>query len=161
VFLAAIDEEGPLTLPMILRWHQKLFEQTKSEIAGKVRTYPVRISQSKFVPPDPFELDMLLRDFFDGRRAAGKAIHPVMRAALVHLRLVSIHPLGDGNGRVTRIAMNRELRLAGFPLFNIPYLDRRSYYAALERSQMGTNEVPFTRWFAKRYLTQTSHVIAT
>lgn len=159
VFLGALREEGPLTLRMVLGWHRRLFEATKSEIAGKVRTYPVRISQSRFVPPEPYELDLLLTEFFDWCKNASKAIHPVPLAALVHLRLVTIHPFGDGNGRIARIAMNRELRRSDFPLFNIPYTGRRSYYGALERSQMKIDEVPFVRWFARQYLSRTSRPV--
>ena len=160
VFLEAINERGPLTLSMVLDWHRRMFEKTKPNLAGRIRLYPVRISRSRFVPPDPFELDRLLIEFFDWHRAARASVHPVLRAALVHLKLVSIHPFGDGNGRVTRIAMNRELRLARFPLFNVPYDGRRSYYTALERSQVGADEVPFIRWFMKRYLSQNTRAVA-
>lgn len=152
----AWKEAGPLTLPRLLDWHRQLFERTRPEIAGRVRTYPVRIAQSRFVPPEPFELDRLLSEFADRHAAVRTVMHPVLRAALVHLRLVTIHPFGDGNGRLARIAMNRELWASGFPLFDIPYVRRRSYYTALERSQLTKDEVPFVRWFARRYLDPSS-----
>lgn len=160
VFFRALAERGPLTRSMVLDWHRRLFARTKPEIAGKVRSYPVRIAQSRFVPPEPFELDRMLTEFFDWSRASGRSVPPVVRAALVHLRLVTIHPFGDGNGRLARIAMNRELRRSGFPPFNIPYARRRSYYTALERSQMGQDEVPFVLWFARRYLSRSHGNVA-
>jgi Fic family protein len=159
VFLGAIKEHRPLDLAMILRWHSQLFEATKPELAGRIRTYPVRIGQSKFEPPLPFELDLLLAEFLDWYRAAHKSLHPAVLAGLVHFRLVSIHPFGDGNGRLTRIAMNRALYLAGYPMLNIAYTQRSSYHTALERSQMGKNESPFINWFLKRYLRENTKIV--
>jgi hypothetical protein len=44
----------------------------------------------------------------------------------------------------------------GFPLLNIPYEDRRSYYNALERSQVKKVDSIFIQWFFKRYLKEHS-----
>jgi Fic family protein len=69
------------------------------------------------------------------------ARHPVIRAAMAHLNLVSIHPFRDGNGRVARIVQSLVLakeRLLRPELVSIePYLGRhtREYYAVLEEVQ--------------------------
>jgi Fic family protein len=152
VFLAALSPREKLDRPTLLTWHRLLFEETKPGQAGVVRRHQVRIRGSRFVPPSPFELDMLLDQFFDWLPRAWKTLHPVVLAALVHLRLVTIHPFGDGNGRVTRIAMNFVLHRKGFPMFDIPYERRAGYYRALERAQIKNDEFAFVRWFLRHYL---------
>jgi Fic family protein len=67
-----------------------------------------------------------------------------------------VHPFADGNGRMSRLLMNFVLEKHGFPLLNIPYGDRRSYYNALERSQVKKVDSIFIQWFLKRYLKEHS-----
>ena len=131
-----------------------MFKETKPELAGLVRRTQVLISGSKFRPPGPVELDLLLTEFFGWLPRAWRSVHPVVLAALVHLRLVTIHPFGDGNGRVTRIAMNFVLHRKGFPMLDIPYKRRAGYDRALERAQTKSDEFIFVGWFVRRYLSE-------
>jgi Fic family protein len=152
VFLDALQRERSLDRDSLLRWHRALFTQTKPQIAGRIREYSVTIGGSRFTPPLPFELDLLLDAFFRWYRDEGRGVHPVIRAALVHYRLVTVHPFGDGNGRVTRLAMNFVLYRNRFPMFDIPYSDRTSYHRALELAQLAADEGVFARWFLRRYV---------
>ncbi len=154
VFLDALRFTSELSLETLLEWHRQLFQTTKPRLAGRIRNYGVRIAGSRFEPPTPIELDFLLQDFFTWLRVAWKSAHPVLLAGLVHLRLVTIHPFGDGNGRVTRIAMNYVLHRKQYPMIDIPYTRRAGYYRALERSQLARDETAFVRWFLRRYLEQ-------
>jgi Fic family protein len=82
----------------------------------------------------------------------GKAdAHPVELAALVHLRIVTIHPFADGNGRISRLMMNLILHRHGFPMLDIPYEKRAGYYTALERAQLAGDDAAFLNWFFRRY----------
>ncbi len=72
--------------------------------------------------------------------------------ALVHLKLVTIHPFGDGNDRITRLVMNFVLNRKKYPMYDIPYEERNSYYDALERSQVKKDEKVFLQWLVKRYI---------
>jgi len=110
----------------------------------------VGISGSKFNPPLPVELVAWLSDFFRWY-GKNKALHPVELAALVHLKFVTIHPFADGNGRLSRLLMNFVLNRYRYPLLNIRYEGRNSYYRALERSQLQKNDAVFVQWFFKRY----------
>ena len=152
VFLAALSPKERLDRATFFAWHRALFQETKPEHAGLVRKHQVRIGGSRFVPPAPFELDRLIDEFFNWLPRAWKSLHPVVLAALVHLRLVTIHPFGDGNGRATRIAMNFVLYRKGFPMLDIPYEGRAGYYRALERAQVQQDEFVFVRWFLRKYL---------
>ena len=90
--------------------------------------------------------------FFEWHEANRKVLHPVELAALVHLKFVTIHPFGDGNGRISRLMMNHVLHRSGYPMMDIEYRGRRLYYGALKRSQTGAADWPFLRWFVGRYL---------
>ena len=147
-----IKYDKDLSLQIVLYWHKRLFEKTKPDVAGKIRDYQVEISLSKFVPPMPAELDFLIKEFFDWYNSNKNKLNPVELATLVHLKFVSIHPFGDGNGRISRLMMNFVLHKNGYPMFDIPYVKRNSYYTALERSQVKKDSSPFSNWFFKRYL---------
>ncbi len=152
LFYEILQYKKELTSQIILQWHKKLFETTKPDIAGVVREYQVAISGSKFTPPSPIETAILFNEFFKWYNHNKSTLHPVELAALVHLKFVTVHPFGDGNGRISRLLMNFVLNKHGFPLLNIPYENRNSYYTALERSQVKEQDHIFTQWFVKKYI---------
>jgi len=141
-----------LSLQTILYWHKRLFESTKKDITGRIRRHQVAISGSKFVPPSPAEVYPLLREFFKWYERSKKELHPVELAGLVHLKFVTIHPFADGNGRISRLIMNFLLNRRSYPMLNILYKNRNSYYNALERSQAKRQDSIFLQWFFKRYV---------
>lgn len=159
VLREVLDYSRDLSLRIILYWHKQLFAETKPAIAGKVRTQQVWISGSRFTPPSPVEVWLFLREFFRWYDRAKTSLHPVELAAAVHLRFVTVHPFTDGNGRVSRLLMNFVLKKHGYPLVDIPYGDRRSYYNALERSQIKNSDWVFVQWFFRRYLKEQARYI--
>ena len=48
--------------------------------------------------------------------------------------------------------MNYVLNKHEYPMMVIDYIDRNSYYNALERSQLNKDEIIFTQWFFKIYI---------
>ncbi len=152
VFYEMLSYQKEVSLTTLLYWHKKLFEETKKQEAGKIRNYPVGISGSKYKPPVPMDLYFLLTEFFDWYKKNRTKLHPVYLAALVHLKFVTIHPFGDGNGRISRLFMNYVLNKNKCPMIIIDYSDRNNYYNALEQSQMKKDETIFAQWFFKRYL---------
>jgi len=154
VFFQMLDYNKDLNLQIILKWHNELMKETAKDIAGKIRNHNVSISQSKFKPPMYIELDFLLKEFFDWYNKEKKKIHPIELASLIHLKFVTIHPFTDGNGRISRLIMNFVLKKFNFPLLDIPYTKRNSYYNALERSQIKKEDNIFIQWFFRRYLAE-------
>jgi Fic family protein len=151
VFYEMLEYTKDLSLNTVLYFHKKLFESTKSDIAGIIRSHQVAISGSKFMPPFPAEIYPLLMDLFKLYDKNKKKTHPVELAAFVHLKLVTIHPFSDGNGRISRLMMNFILHRHGYPMLTIPYEKRRGYYNALEKAQIKKDDTLFLQWFFRRY----------
>lgn len=91
--------------------------------------------------------------------------HLVVRAAMAHLHVVSVHPFRDGNGRVSRIVQSLVLARGGLlaPEFVSieEYLGEHTaaYYAALQETQGGSYQprrdaIPFVRFCVEAHLDQ-------
>jgi len=152
LFLKIVEYKKDLTQNTVLDWHRQLLESTKPDLAGLIRQHQVAISGSRFLPPSPIEVPILVDEFFKWYLKSKDKTHPVELAALVHLKWVTIHPFGDGNGRISRLLMNFVLNKHGCPMLNIPYQNRNSYYHALERSQTKNTHASFVQWFFKKYV---------
>jgi len=152
IFYEMLENKNKLNLSTILYWHKELFEEADPEIAGIIRKHPVAIARSKVELPLPAELETLLKEFFKWYNKYYGKINPVIMAALVHLKFVTIHPFSDGNGRISRLMMNHTLNSLGYPMLNIEYTNRNAYYTALERSQTRNKEETFTTYLIKRFI---------
>jgi len=155
LFYKILKYKKDLSYSAILEWHKVLFQDTKPDIAGNIRKHKVGISGSKFIPPLPVEIYSLLIEFFkwyNKNKNKKEKLHPIELAAFVHLKFVTIHPFGDGTGRISRLMMNFVLNKSGYPMFNIPYEGRNSYYNSLERSQTKDEWNHFLLWFIKNYI---------
>ncbi len=143
VFIDMLNKEEKFNNQLILKWHRELFYETKPDIAGKFRDYLVRVGS--YVAPDWQDVKKLMKEFivfYD----KDKNMHPVELAARLHYRFESIHPFGDGNGRVGRLIMNHFLWHNKYPLLIIDYKKRKSYYKALQKG-----EDAFLNYFSRRY----------
>ena len=120
----------------VLRLHELVLAGIDSGNAGSYRAVPVRIAGSTVVLPNPRRVPDLMQDFCTWLRAK-PPMHPVLFAADVHYRLVTIHPFVDGNGRTARLLMNCLLMIHGYPPAIIRPRDRAAYVGALETAQLG------------------------
>jgi len=152
LFFEILKSKKDLSLQEVEQWHWKLFNKTKADIAGKIRKYQVAIRGSKFMPPSPVKVYPMLTEFFKWYNTNKNKLHPAELSALAHLKFVTIHPFGDGNGRISRLIMNFILSRKKYPMLDIPYEGRNGYYNALERSQVKKEDRMFLQWFVKRYI---------
>jgi Fic family protein len=91
-------------------------------------------------PPEAIEVSGLMSDLIDWMRKIKATLSPIELSALLHHRLVHIHPFFDGNGRTARLAMNVFLLQKGYPLVIILKNDRKKYYRVLARADKGEYE---------------------
>jgi Fic family protein len=147
----------PIDTDHLLAWHKYVFSETKPTIAGRIRDFDVRIGRSRHVPPPALEVRPMLLELLRRTRRGFKVTNPVERAATFHFEFESVHPFGDGNGRIGRLAMNMLLRRDGFPMVNIQYGKRSGYYHALERASLTSHPRSFLLWFFRRYKRDHTH----
>ncbi len=141
-----------ITKKTVMDWHKEIFGQTKIGDAGSIRTYRVGVITNDKIEFAPVhEIPERLDEFFKWLNK-NKTTNFVDLAALAHYYFVSIHPFGDGNGRISRLIMNYILLIHGCPLMQIKNTDRRAYFKALEKSQLEKDEIHFLKWFMKYYI---------
>ena len=132
-----VKKESVLDESTLKQIHSIILKSIDRENAGVYRKVPVLISGSTHTPPQPYLLQKLMEDYFQFYEESRKSMHPVVLAAEMHERLVTIHPFIDGNGRTSRLVMNLILLQHGYPIANIrgDSESRLKYYDALERSR--------------------------
>ncbi len=143
VFLNMLKEKEKISNKLLLKWHKEIFGETKSDIAGEYRNYLVRVGS--YVAPHWNVIKTTMNQIINFVNKS--KLSPVELAARAHYKFESIHPFGDGNGRIGRLLMNHILWHAGYPMLIIEYKKRRSYYNAFPKGQEA-----FVDYFLRRYL---------
>ena len=149
------DINTPLSEELIGAFHDILTRDIDYEgnTPGRYRRHLVRVDT--YSPPDPEELPHLMERFIEWLHVgAGAQLDPVARAVVAHFLLVSIHPFGDGNGRLSRAVESFLLYQAGinargyYSLSNYYYRERDAYIDALThvRFRSDPDATPFVRF---------------
>jgi Fic family protein len=145
-----VDHEKKLTFSeqLIKNLHQLVTQNIEKEWAGRYRNAPVRITGTPHQPPDAMDIPSLMNDLvrWIGRQQ-GK-MHLIELVAILHHKLVFIHPFFDGNGRTARLTMNILLLQKGYPLTIILKNDRKRYYRVLQEADKN-NYKPLIEFVAK------------
>src|SRR6266704_793183 len=130
----------------ILELHFLICHPQAEARPGRLRDGSVFVTRGPgrepYRPPDSAGLPDLVSELASWLESGDVSRHPVVRAAMAHLNLVSIHPFRDGNGRLARVVQSLVLAKEGLlrPEFVSiePYLGRhtREYFAVLEEVQV-------------------------
>lgn len=169
IMLDAVENfAAPLSLERILHWHRCLFVEGNSlfnsVVGGQLRgEAPMQVVSGRidnpkvhFTAPDRAVLDDELNRFIDwfNQSQTDTTLDPLLRAAIAHFWFVTLHPLEDGNGRITRLLTDLALAQAEqqsvrFYAMSVGILAKRaSYYKILEQSQKGGLDItPWLVWF--------------
>ena len=155
----------PLTQDRLFNWHAALFPTGRSGMhrmtvggwrtsdAGPMRVVSGPIGKEKihFEAPSADRLEKEMQVFFNWFDN-GQSADPVIKAGIVHLWFVTIHPFEDGNGRIARAIGDMELAHAdGMPdrfysMSSQIEAERKNYYDQLEKQQRGSPDI--TDWIA-------------
>ena len=87
---------------------------------------------------EPLKIEEEMHTFIDWLHSQ-TVEEPILLAALVHLKFVSIHPFIDGNGRTARLLMNLVLLQHTYPQAIIKVTNRAEYIQAVEKYQQSSN----------------------
>ena len=129
----------------VLAIHNLILRGINPEDAGRYRRVQVMIKGSSHMPPQPFLVSKEMEDFFIWYETNKNGLHPIILAAELHERIVTLHPFIDGNGRTSRLVMNLILLQHGYVIANIKgdYDSRMQYYNSLETAQTTNNKEDF------------------
>lgn len=133
---------------LIRSLHEIIMQETDKEWAGCYRNSNVIIGGADHKPPDALEIPKQMQELLRWLSQNKDQLHPVESAALLHHKLVHIHPFFDGNGRTARLVMNVLLMQNGYPLVIILKNDRKKYYDVLDKADKNDYE-PLVRFISQ------------
>ena len=84
----------------------------------------------EYIPPEACDVEPLLDELV--RYVDESDDHPLIKAAVIHYQLVTIHPFEDGNGRTARILSGYFMDLCGYDFGGIGSLEEYFAYDAAE-----------------------------
>jgi Fic family protein len=140
--LFRLAKRREITEAEIRKLHRLFFYRIDPAGAGRYRKEPALITGATIELPPPSRIKDEMQQFVAGIPEQRARRHAVEFAAWLHLRLVTIHPFADGNGRTARLLMNLALIREGYPVTIIPPVVRPAYIEALKASNRG-NDRPF------------------
>jgi Fic family protein/plasmid maintenance system antidote protein VapI len=145
-----VQKETEINEREILSIHSLILRGINTKEAGRYRNVEVMISGSTHMPPSWIHLKDEMKELMS-YYTRNTSIHPVVLAAEMHYRLVSIHPFIDGNGRTSRLLMNAILLRSGYVIANIKgdITNRLEYYKALEQARLTNNNEVFIEFVAR------------
>lgn len=146
-----LEKDTVLSEKEVLNIHNLVLRGIIPEEAGRYRKVQVMIQGSKHLPPQPYLVGKQMEDYFIWYETHKNILHPIVLAAEMHERLVTIHPFIDGNGRTSRLVMNLILLKSGYVIANIKgdYEERMKYYNTLEQAQTASDKEAFFMFIAQ------------
>ncbi|MFA6117621.1 MAG: Fic family protein [Sphingomonas sp.] len=158
---------APLTADRLFAWHAAMFPTGRSGMSAitvgawrkdeggpmQVVSGPIGRERVHYEAPAADRLDQEMQAFIAWFET-DTAIDPVLKAGVVHLWFVTIHPFDDGNGRIARaiadLALARSERTAQrfYSMSAQIRAERNAYYDLLEKTQKGDLDItPWLAWF--------------
>ncbi len=133
---------------LLKRRHAETMQARPDKRPGQYKTEPNRAGGTMFVAPD------LVRGTLDqGFKIYRSLTTPFQRAVFMMFLIAEVHPVADGNGRISRIMMNSELVAAKEQRIIIPTIYRANYLASLKALSNRASPEPLIRTldFAQRF----------
>ncbi len=138
----------PYAVKDFLKAHKLMTDGLVNE-SGKFRSGDVGVfdgdvavhigARPQFVPD-------LINDLFDWAKKS--ELHPVLKSAILHYEIETIHPFADGNGRMGRLWQTLLLAkwneiFAWIPMESVLYQNRPQYYQAIEDARSANDSGAF------------------
>src|ERR1700722_7456497 len=156
-YARAMDHVGVMAEDPAFSWSERaildlhfdacLFQRDRRP--GRWRDGPISVTSPNGGPPEyvgpPAErVPGLMGEVVDWLEHGDLDAHVVVRAAMAHLIVISVHPFADGNGRVSRIVQSLVLARGGLLTPELGSIEeylghnKASYYRALRETQGGS-----------------------
>ena len=156
-YARAMDHVGVMAEDPAFSWSERaildlhfdvcLFQREKRP--GRWRDGPISVSSPdggppEYVGPSAERVPGLMGEVVDWLEHGDLDAHVVLRAAMAHLNVISVHPFADGNGRISRIVQSLVLARGGLLTPELGSIEEHlghntaAYYRALRETQGGS-----------------------
>lgn len=173
------EQKKEVSNALILDLHAKLMKSLlPSEKLGKFRPGEIYVvddlgdgrEELRYKGPDADDVPQLISEMIKWyKKATEQDLHPVIKAGILHLQFVSIHPFSDGNGRIARLLTQFSLYKDGWDFRKIIVLEefynknRQDYYNAENFVQghnyrEGQDLTPWLEYFTAGFLVEARKV---
>jgi Fic family protein len=138
----------PYAIGDFLKAH-KLMTQGLVKESGEFRSGDVGVFSggvAVHIGARPQFVPQLMEDLFGWAKAS--ELHPVLKSAILHYEIETIHPFADGNGRMGRLWQTLLLAkwnaiFAWIPMESVLYQNRPQYYQAIEDARKANDSGVF------------------
>ncbi|MDE7161991.1 MAG: Fic family protein, partial [Anaeroplasmataceae bacterium] len=165
-----LSVKEPISFEMILDTQKHIcFGEPKEKIGLRgpmppgvlFAVWDQKTGNPEYIPPEYSEISALLNELVEYINTSDD--HPILKAAVAHYQLVTIHPFEDGNGRTARILSNYVLSYYGYGFKDVGSLeeyfayDMDEYYSSLQMGlpvnyYEGRNNPPHPEIWIKYFL---------
>ena len=129
----------PYSIGHFLTAHQLMMDRLVNE-SGSFRRGDVGVFDGDVaihIGARPQFVPQLMEELFEWAKESG--LHPVLKSAILHYEIETIHPFADGNGRMGRLWQTLLLAkwneiFAWIPMESVLYRNRPEYYQAIENA---------------------------
>jgi hypothetical protein len=147
-----VPKDPSRLLELLKRRHARMMASRSAIEPGVFKTTPNQFGSRMFVAPE-----LVAETLVQGWPASRDLTSPTARAFYILFLIAEVHPFNDGNGRISRLAMNAELEAVGQARLIIPTSLRSDYLTVLEALTVNSNPEPFIS-FARNLIDLNSHL---
>jgi DNA-binding transcriptional ArsR family regulator len=177
-YARAMDHVGVMSDDPTFRWDERVvldlhfdacyFQKDKDP--GQYRRSGIEVTAPDggppaYIGPPAEDITELMREIVEWLDHGDPDAHLIVRAAMAHLHLVSVHPFRDGNGRISRILQSLVLARGGLLAPELVTIEEHlgrhtdTYYEMLKTVQGGTYQperdaTPWVRFCITAHLEQ-------
>lgn len=138
----------PYAIGDFLKAHQLMTDGLIKE-SGKFRGGDVGVFDGDVaihIGARPQYVPQLMEELFEWAKES--KLHPVLKSAILHYEIETIHPFADGNGRIGRLWQTLLLAkwndiFAWIPMESVLYQNRPEYYQAIENARQANDSGVF------------------
>lgn len=150
-YLAEHPEEE-LNVDLVLKLHKILLTDINDRVAGRFRSGHEWVRVGSHIGANPEFVPRLMVQLLEEYRQE-KDQYFLEKIARFHAEFENIHPFCDGNGRIGRVLMNRQLNQLGLPSIIVRNKTKgRDYYPLLMEYSLTRDYKPMTEMLALNFM---------
>ena len=142
-------KDAKLDRNLLLSLHQMLLKGINDKWAGRFRQGKEWVRIGTHVGANPDFIPGLMQNLFEQYTDTKSQEYFLSNIARFHAEFEIIHPFNDGNGRIGRVMINKQLVDLGYPPIIIPNKTKKAdYYPAFETYRKTNDHSDFTKQFS-------------